>query len=179
MLRADDTVLAVVDVQGKLAQMMYNKQSLFANLQKIIKGARTLGIPVLWAEQNPEGLGRTVPEIADLLSGCQPISKLSFSCCGSDPFVRALRDLGRKQVVIAGIEAHVCVFQTGVDLLDMGFEVHVVADAVSSRTVENRQVGLERVREAGASVTSTEMALFEILKVAGGDKFREILRIVK
>ena len=179
MLILEHTVLIVVDVQEKLAHVMSERRVLVENLQKLIKGAQVLGIPILLTEQNPQGLGATVPEIAHLLSDVEAVRKLSFSCCGSDRFMQALRALNRKQVLIAGIETHVCVYQTAMDLLDLGYEVQVVTDAVSSRTVENRQIGLAKTRDAGATLTSTETALFELLKVAKGAKFKEIVNIVK
>lgn len=179
MLKPEETVLVIIDVQGKLAQLMHKKEELFENLQKIIKGVRVLGIPIIWLEQNPEGLGPTIPEVTSLLSGIKPISKFSFSCCGDECFIGALSSLNRKQVLLAGIETHVCVYQTAVDLVGMGYEAHIVADAVSSRTKENKKIGLERMREIGASLTSTETALFELLRTARADKFKEIARIVK
>jgi nicotinamidase-related amidase len=179
VLILDKAILIIVDIQGKLAHLMYEKKALFENLQKVIKGARILKIPILWVEQNPKGLGPTIPEIANLLSDIRPISKLSFSCCRNNFFVQALKDSNRGQVLIAGIETHVCVYQTAVDLMDLGYEVQVVADAVSSRTVENKKIGLQKIRDAGVSLTSTETALFELLKVAEGEQFKKILKIVK
>jgi nicotinamidase-related amidase len=136
MLTLDNTVLVVIDVQDKLARVMYEKEVLFENLQKLVKGVQVLGIPIILTEQNPKGLGPTIPEVAHLLSGIQPIPKLSFSCCGDERFLRELEILNRKQVLIAGIEAHVCVYQTVMALLSLGYEVQVVADSVSSRTAE-------------------------------------------
>ena len=179
MLRTGDTFLLVVDVQDKLARVMHEKEALFESLRKIIKGAQALDIPILWAEQNPKGLGPTVPEVAELLADHEPISKLCFSCCGNTRFLQALRRIERRQVLVVGIEAHVCVYQTAMDLVDLGYEVQVVADAVSSRTEGNKQLGLERIRVAGGSLTSVEIALFELLKVAEGKRFKEILKVVK
>jgi nicotinamidase-related amidase len=180
MLNLNDTALVVIDVQGKLAQLMSHKEALFDNLQKVIKGAQVLELPIIWNEQLPEKLGPTIPEIAHLLANTtQPITKASFSCCGNPPFMDALKATQRKQVLLTGIETHVCVYQTCRDLLDLGYEVQVVSDAVSSRSPENRQIGLERMHEAGATLTSTEMALFELLRVAEGPRFKEITRIVK
>ena len=179
MLSVEGSILVVVDVQGKLAELMDGKETLFENLRKMIRGAKVLGIPIIWVEQNPDGLGRTVPEIADLLADIEPIAKMSFSCCGNEGFVEILKGLNRKQVLIAGIEAHVCVYQTAVGLTEMGYEVHVVTDAVSSRTAQNREIGLEKIKDAGGRLTSVETALFELLRVAEGEKFKEILRIVK
>ena len=179
MLRAEETALIIIDVQGKLAQLMHDKEALFQNLQRIIKGARALGVRILWAEQIPEKLGPTIPEVADLLSELQPIPKFSFSCCGDEAIMAKLKESGCKQFLLAGIETHICVYQTAMDLLAAGHEVHVVADAVSSRLPENKQIALERIKAAGGLVTCTEMALFELLKVAKGDAFKAILNIVK
>lgn len=180
MLFIEDTVLVIVDVQGKLAQLMADKETLFANLARLVQGADVLEIPILWLEQYPEGLGPTIEPLAALLAPKrQPMPKLSFSCWGCPAFVDALRATGRRQVLLAGIETHVCIYQTTADLLAEGYEVQVVGDAVSSRTAENRQIGLQRVRDLGAAVTSTEMALFELVRVARGDRFRAIARIVR
>jgi nicotinamidase-related amidase len=180
MLTLNNTALVVIDVQGKLAQLMAQKEALFENLQKLIKGVQVLELPIIWNEQLPEKLGPTTPEIAELLvQSTRPIAKSSFSCCGNPPFMEALKATGRKQVLLTGIETHICVYQTCRDLLDLGYEVQVVTDAVSSRTPENRQIGLERMKEAGATATSTEMALFELLRVAEGPKFKQITKIVK
>ena len=179
MLTLKNTVLTIIDVQGKLAQIMHDKNSLFANLQRIIRGAQTLNIPILWAEQIPEKLGSTVPEISNLFADQQPIAKVSFSCCGEERFMKNLKTLNKKQILIAGIEAHVCVYQTVMDLLASGYEIHVLADAVSSRTLANKEVGLNMMKEAGAKIQSVEMILFELLKRAEGEHFKEIIKIVK
>ncbi len=179
MLTRDNTALIVIDVQGKLARLMHEKEALFQNLQRLIKGAQALRIPILWTEQNPEGLGPTIPEIASLLSETTPLPKISFSCCGDDSFTQKLKATGRKQFLIAGIETHVRVYQTARDLLNDSYDVEVVVDAVSSRTQANREIGLEKMRDAGAHMTSTETALYELLQVAKGDQFKEILKIVK
>jgi len=179
MLKTENVILLIVDIQGNLAHLMHGKELLFNNVQKLIKGIQVLKIPILWVEQNPQGLGPTIPEIADILSNIQPISKMSFSSCRNDRFVQALKTLNRRQVLIAGIEAHVCVYQTAADLVDLGYEVQVVTDAVSSRNFENREIGLQKMRDSGVSWTSVETALFELLKVAEGEQFREIIKIVK
>ena len=180
MLTVENTALVVIDVQGKLAQIMDQKEALFANLEKMIKGIQVLEIPIIWTEQVPEKLGPTLPEFSELLThSAKPIAKSSFSCCGHPPFVEAIQALGRRQVLLTGIETHVCVYQTALDLLDAGYEVQVVADAVSSRTSANKQIGLERMKAAGATLTSTEMALFELLRVAEGPQFKQIAKIVK
>lgn len=179
MLTVDNSVLIVVDVQGKLAQLMYDKENVFANIGRMIKGAQVLGIPVLWTEQYPEGLGATIPELAALMSGNAPLVKDTFSCWGDEKFVKALKATSRKGVFLTGIETHVCVYQTARDLLAKSYEVELVVDAVSSRSAANRELGIGRIKDMGAGAIGTEMALFELLRVAKGDKFKEILRIVK
>ena len=179
MLKMENVTFLIVDIQGNLAHLMHGKELLFRNVQKLIKGIQVLGIPILWVEQNPQGLGPTIPEIADMLSNIQPISKMSFSSCRNDRFVRTLKALNRKQVLIAGIETHICVYQTAADLVDIGYEVQVVTDAVSSRNMENKEIGLQKMRDSGVSLTSVETALFELIKVAEGEQFKEILKIVK
>jgi nicotinamidase-related amidase len=179
MLNKENTVLLVIDVQGKLAQLMHNKEALFDSLQRVIKGIQALDIPIVWIEQNPKGLGPTIPQVAQLLKDYKPVEKYSFSCCGNTGFMEALNAAGRSQVLVTGIETHICVYQTVMDLLDLNYEVQVVIDAVSSRTPENKQLALDKMQAAGASLTSTEMALFELLQVAEGEAFKEILQIVK
>lgn len=180
MLTINNTALLVIDVQERLAPVMDDKETLLSNVERMIRGAQVLELPILWTEQVPEKLGPTLPELADLLTAIsQPVSKASFSCCGVQPFMQALRESDRRQVLVTGIESHVCVYQTVMDLLDQDYEVQLVTDAVASRTPENKAIALERMKAAGATLTSTEMALFELLRVAEGDKFRTISKLVK
>ena len=179
MLAVDECALVVIDIQGKLSHLMYQKEALFENAQKLIKGVQVLEIPIIVTEQYPKGLGPTISEIAALFPNFRPLPKVAFSCCGDEGFQRELKAVNRRQILICGIETHVCVYQTTVDLLASGYEVEVVADVVSSRTAENREIGLQRMRDEGAKITSTEMALFELMKVAEGPKFKEVSKIVK
>mmetsp|Transcript_5220 Transcript_5220/g.2980 ORF Transcript_5220/g.2980 Transcript_5220/m.2980 type:complete len:180 (-) Transcript_5220:2238-2777(-) len=179
MLQIENTALIVIDVQGKLAQLMYEKDSLFESLQKIIEGSRLLELPIIWMEQIPEKLGPTISVVSNLMQDIQPISKSSFSCCGNEKFSDALNKLNRKQLLLVGIETHICIYQTSIDLLKLGYEVHIVTDAVSSRTLANKQIGLEKIKDAGGNLTSTETVFFELLKIAEGKKFGEIVKIVK
>ena len=179
MLAVDKCALVVIDIQGKLSQLMYQKEALFENAQKLIKGVQVLEIPIIVTEQYPKGLGPTIPEIAALFPNFKPIPKVAFSCCGDEGFQRELLAVNRRQILICGIETHVCVYQTTVDLIASGHEVQVVADVVSSRTAENREIGLQRMRDEGAKITSTEMALFELMRAAEGPKFKEVSKIVK
>jgi nicotinamidase-related amidase len=179
MLDVQECCLVVVDVQGKLAQLMHGKQALFKNIQILIKSAEILNIPILWCQQCPDSLGPTVPEIAQFLDGNEPINKAAFSCCGAEQFNARLGELARQQILLCGIEAHVCIYQTAVDLLRKGFSVDVIADAISSRTLENKQTAVGRMSAAGANISCTEMALFELLRTAEHPKFKQIARLVK
>ena len=179
MLSLENTMLLIVDVQENLAQAMYEKDFLIENLKKIIKGAHVFGIPILVTEQIPEKLGPTIPELAELLTGIQPIHKSSFSCCDDEGFMKELKSINRGQILATGVEAHVCVYQTTIDLIDLGYEISLVADCVSSRTLMNKAIGTESMTNKGAKLTSTEMALFELMKMAEGDKFSKMIKIVK
>ncbi|UCE66825.1 MAG: hydrolase [Candidatus Zixiibacteriota bacterium] len=179
MLEIETAVLTLVDIQGKLATLMHNKEQFFQNVARLIRGARALEMPIIWNEQLPDKLGPTIPEIKGLLEGLSPLEKSSFSCCGNPDFMEKLKSAGRKQVLLAGMETHVCVYQTASDLLAEGYEVYLVADAVSSRTLENKLIGIQTIKDLGAKLTSVEMALFELLKVAMGDRFKKIAKIVK
>jgi nicotinamidase-related amidase len=206
MLEIQDCCLIVVDVQGKLAQLMVDKEALFKNIRILIQAARILEIPILWCQQVPEALGPTVPEIAELLTGLEPINKASFSCCGQERFSAELNALGREQVLLCGIETHVCIYQTAMDLVTWasrpwnwdhgqacperserdvratgkgGLDVTILVDAVSSRTEQNKQIALTRFAAEGVHISSTEMALFELLKTAKHPHFREIAKLVK
>ncbi len=178
MLDTNGAALIVIDIQEKLAAVMHEKDRLILNARRIVQGAQALGLPIVATEQYPKGLGQTVPEVAELLESA-PVEKTAFSCCGEPAFVEAIEALGRKQLLLCGIETHVCVYQTACDLVERGYEVEVVADAVSSRTVANKLIGLDRMKEAGAKLTSVEMALFELLRVARGDAFKTIAKLVK
>lgn len=179
MLTAESTVLIVTDVQGRLAQLMHEKEAFFQALTATIRAMRVLGVPVVWLEQVPDKMGETTPEVARLLEGLAPIAKKSFSAWGEEKFREALTKLGRRQVLLTGIETHICILQTAADLVREGYEVQVMADAVASRFPLNKEIGLERVRDAGARLTTVEMAAFEIMREAGGPAFREIIGIIK
>ena len=179
MLNIDDTVLVVVDVQGKLATLMYEHELLFRNLQAMIKGARLLELPVLWLEQLPDKLGPTIPQLQEVLSDLQPMTKSTFSGCGASGFLPALEATGCKKVLLVGIEAHICVYQTAADLLALGYEVEIVADAVSSRLKASKKTALAKMSALGAGLTTVEMALFELMKTADVPVFRDIGKLIK
>ncbi|MBM4271558.1 MAG: hydrolase [Deltaproteobacteria bacterium] len=177
MMTRDDTVLLIIDVQGNLAQSIDNRESVLDNIQRVIRGCQIFGIPVILTEE--VNLGSTIREITDLLPGVRPIIKESFSCCGNQEFIDALETQKRKQILIAGLETHVCVYQTAMDLIEQGYEVQIIADAVSSRVAKNREIALQKMRDHGVIWTSTEMVLFELLKTAADPKLRAIINIVK
>ncbi|HUN55735.1 MAG TPA: hydrolase [Smithella sp.] len=179
MISRDTAVLVAIDIQGNLAQAMFDKENLFSNAVKLIKGFKVLNLPVIVTEQIPQKLGPTLPLIAAELDGIKPIAKESFSCWEEDLFQKQLKALDRRHVVLLGIESHVCVYQTALDLISNGYDVHLACDAVSSRTPENRQIGIDAMRSAGAKITSTEMALFELLRTAADPKAKELFKIVK
>ena len=175
LLDRSRAALVVVDVQEAFRPAVGEFEAVARNAGVLVQGARALDLPVVVTEQYPQGLGRTVPEVAEHLDGLRPLEKVVFSACRADGF-----DLGgRDQALVCGIETHVCVSQTVHDLLDAGLEVHVATDAVSSRSAANRRVGLAKMERAGAVLSSVETALFELLGAAGSDEFKMIQKLVK
>src|SRR5689334_8744970 len=176
-ITADRCALVVIDIQEKLLPPIFQKEQLIRNSQLLIRLAGILNIPSLMTVQYPKGLGNTVPEVASLLPETEPIEKLVFSCFGSDVFCSTLKRLpgNRNTVILCGMESHICVAQTALAALREGYLVHVASDAVSSRTEWNWKVGLERMRAAGAVLSSTEMMMYELLRSSGSPAFKELL----
>ncbi len=172
----DDAVLVIIDVQEKLMAVMSDRERVLANVVRLAAFSQIMGLPVVLTEQ--EKLGPTLPEVKRLLPHIHPISKIHFDCFHAPEFAGLVEVLGRKTLVLAGAEAHICVAQTALHALRR-FSVHVVADAVASRAPENCRLSLDRVRQAGAVVTTTEMFIYELLKRAGTDEFRATLQLVK
>jgi nicotinamidase-related amidase len=168
----------VIDIQERLLPAIHEKERVVANTVRLVKGAVILGLPTVVTEQYRKGLGPTVPEVAAAVPGFAPMEKLAFSSCGAEGFVAVLEAKGIRDVILCGIEAHVCVTQTCLDLLARGFRAFIVADALSSRTPENHRAGVERMRDAGAIIVSTEMILFELLGRAGTAEFKQILPLI-
>ena len=179
MLYIADTALVIIDIQGKLAQSMHEKQNLFRNVSILIESAKILDIPILWCQQVPEALGPTVEQIACLLDEYQPINKSSFNCCDCEEFTKRLEKIGRKQLLLTGIEAHICVYQTAIQLHAQSYQPYVIADAVSSRTLDNKNIAMSRLASEGVKIASTEMVLFELLRSADHPKFKQIAKLVK
>jgi len=173
-------VLVVIDVQEKLCRAMDSEvlATLTANTSILLETARELGFPVIATEQYVRGLGETLDVLKSLIPDAA-LEKMTFSCCGDGKFVAALKATGRTQVVIAGMETHVCVLQTVLELLDAGFVVHLVRDAVMSRHKKNWSTGINVMEAAGAVITSTEAALFQLLGIAGTDEFKKLSKLVR
>jgi len=174
-LDADRAALVVIDVQEAFRKALPDFDDVAKGTAALIEGARAVGIPIVVTEQYPKGLGSTVPEVAERLpEDLEPIEKVVFSAAEADGF-----DLdGRDQALVCGIETHVCVNQSVLDLLDRDVEVHVARDAVGSRSAENKELGLHKVEQAGAVLTSVETALFELVRQAGTDDFKQVQKVV-
>ena len=175
----EDTVLLIVDIQEKLAAVMAEKDKVVKNNLHLIELAKMINMPVMVTEQYTKGLGPTVAEIRNALPIYRPVEKMTFDCCGQPSFLEELKEHSKRNVVLTGMEAHICVLQTCIGLLKGGINVHIVQDAVCSRTGENWKTGVEFMREAGAVVTSTETTLFQLLKVAGTEEFKKISQRIK
>ena len=178
MLDRDRTGLVIVDVQGRLAELVHESEAMHRSLDALVKGAKAMGLPILWLEQNPDKLGHTSSALAEVLPG-SPFIKYTFSACGEPAFVRAVEETRVHTWLVAGIESHICVCQTVREMIEWGRKVEVVTDCVSSRTAANRELGLQRMAQAGARMTSVEMCLFELLRDCRAPEFKEILQLVK
>lgn len=179
LVNAEDSLLLVVDVQQRLAPAVAERERVEARIAMLIRGARRLGVPLRASEQYPQGLGPTVPALAALLEEAERLPKRAFSCAAEPDFLAALRGLGRSQVVICGMEAHVCVLQTALGLQAAGFRVFAVADAMGSRDPANREVALQRLAGAGVVPVTSEMVLFEWLGDCDNAAFKDLLGLIK
>ena len=198
MLNREQAVLVVIDVQEKLLPFIHEHDSLVAQIVKLIRGFQILDAPILLTEQYPQGLGPTTPAIVDALkerlnagpastgdpvvrpeASPAPMQKMTFSCAMDDPFAKALEQTGRRQVVLCGIESHVCVLQTALHLVRQDYEVFVCADAVSSRSPRNLEIALRRMEQEGVRFTTVEMGVFEMLHACGTPRFKSWSRIIR
>lgn len=180
-LEAEQCALVVIDIQEKLLPPIFQREQLVRNAQLLIRAAAILKIPALVSTQYANGLGRTVPEIASLLPGTEAVDKTLFSCFGSDVFCSVVKRLPGKRntLLLCGMESHICVTQTALGALREGYLVHVASDAVSSRTEWNWKIGLERMRVAGAVISSTEMMIYELMRSSTSAAFKELLPHLK
>ncbi len=178
-LNVDDTALLIIDVQERLAPVMKAKDVVVNNCLHLVELSRMLDIPILVTEQYPKGLGRTVEKIRNALPVYRPVEKMTFSCCDEPSFLDSIKGANRKRLLLTGMETHICVLQTCIGLLQNGFKVHVVSDAMCSRAEDNRKTALEFMRDAGAVITCTETVLFQLLKLAGTEEFKAISKRIK
>lgn len=178
-LTAQNTALVVIDVQEKLMNAMPRRAETIAGIQKLISAANVLNIPTLVTLQYVKGLGPLVPELAGITSGISTMEKLAISCCGSGEFTEALKQLRRKRVLLCGIESHVCVQQTAIDLMTLDYFVYIAADAICSRHETDHSVAIERMRDCGAVITTVESAVFEMMREAGTAQFKQVLQLFK
>ena len=181
MLEPEKAVLLVIDVQEKLCAAMDQDvlRQLAKNIGTLLESANELAIPVVFTEQYVKGLGSTLPELKSRVPAASCYEKLTFSCCGNEAFVDLLEESGRTQVIVTGMETHVCVLQTVIELLADGFDVHIVKDAVMSRSSDNKQTAIEAMVLAGAVPASTESVVFQLLKIAGTESFKKLSKLVK
>lgn len=176
----EDTLTVVIDIQEKLFPFIDNKEKLIENSVKLLSGLNVLEIPILITEQYTKGLGKTIPEIKTVIEGSyNPIEKIDFSCCGENNFMTKLKNLNKKNILLLGIESHVCVLQTTIDLIAEGFNVIVVEDCVASRKINDKKIALKRMEKEGATLTTYESILLELCKKSGTDKFKAISKIIK
>lgn len=179
ILNKDNSVLVIVDIQEKLAVVMKQKEKVVNNCLHLIEAAKLLNIPIVITEQYPKGLGHTINEIKEALPSYEPLEKVTFDCCKGAGFLKKLTSLKRKQIILTGMETHVCVLQTCLSLLKKRYAVHLVSDAVSSRKKDDYVTGKELMRDAGAVITCTETVLFQLLEKAGGNEFKTIVKRIK
>jgi len=172
----EDSVLVIIDVQDRLIPSISGRDVLLQNVIRLVKFSQLFNIPIIITEQ--EKLGSTLQEIMSELSGIHPIGKVHFNCFMSEGFDHHIKQLERRTLILVGVEAHICIFQTAIHALQ-SFSVHVVEDAIGSRTIKNRDIAVERMRQAGAIITSTEMFIYEVLQRAGTDNFKAVLQLVK
>jgi nicotinamidase-related amidase len=179
LLRRDAAALVLVDLQERLWSEVVRKEKVASNAAKLAEAARVLGVPVVLTEHAAKAFGPTVAPVRAALGEAAPLHKIVFSCFRSDEFRAALSKLGRKQLLLAGLETHICLCQTALDAVDAGYQVHVARDASSARSEESHAVGVEKMSAAGVVPATTETAVFELLERAGTDEFRRLLPLIK
>jgi len=178
-IKVDETVGLVIDVQDKLLPHMADNKGMIDNMTRLIRGLNELGLPLLITEQYRKGLGDTVKEVKDHIVDFHPMEKMSFSCCDDTAIQKNIDDSHRKNVIICGIEAHVCVLQTTIDLLEKGFRPVIIEDCTSSRKLSDKAIAVQRMRQEGAIISSYESVLFELARVSGTTTFKSISKLVK
>ena len=175
----ENTLGLVIDIQERLLPHIHQYEKMLSNTTILIDGLKVLNIPLLITEQYRKGLGPTVNEIQNKFDDFAPLEKMTFSCCDEDGFNRKLKELDRKNVIIFGIEAHVCVLQTALDLISDGYQPVVISDCISSRSIDDKLIAIERMRKEGAIVSSYESILFELARISGTEAFKAISKLVR
>lgn len=178
-IRKEDTIAVVIDVQKRLYPFISENEKLTDNIVKLIKGLKAIGTEILVTTQYVKGLGDTIEPVKEALGDFTQMEKMSFSCCGDDNFISAVTKRGKRNIIICGIESHVCVLQTVIDLLENGYRPVLIEDCVSSRNLNDKNIAVERMRQEGAVISTCESILFELLEVSGTETFKEISKIVK
>ena len=178
-LKRNETAAVVIDVQEKLFPLIHEYDQLAKNMSILIQGLKILGIPLLVTQQYTKGLGETVTAIKEAVGDYRHIEKMAFSCCGDEGFMSELRKLNKKNVILMGIESHVCVLQTALDLIAENFQPVLIEDCVSSRKPNDKRVAVKRIKQAGAIVSTYESVLFELTEVSGTDLFKSIVKLIK
>jgi nicotinamidase-related amidase len=176
LIEREDSMLVIIDMQEKLFPVMAEKEALVNQVMKLARFSKIVGIPVIVTEQ--EKLGPTLPEIKGELASVVPVPKVDFNCFGCEGFEKRVQESDKRTLILCGIEAHICVAQTALHAA-LDYNVQVAADAIASRVPENRRIALERMSRSGITITSTEMVIYELLKRAGTDTFKEVLKLVK
>jgi len=175
----ENTIGLIIDIQEKLFPFIYENQQLAINVQKLIEGLHILQIPLLVTEQYPKGLGPTISKLSHLVQRTEPVEKNSFSCCDEQRFNDSMAKQGRRNIIICGIETHVCVEQTVLDLLENGYQPVVIENCVSSRKLEDKDIAIKRMRMEGVIITSYEAILFELCRFSGTEQFKALSKIIK
>lgn len=179
MLQKENTGLLIIDVQGKLARLVHQSEQMITQISKLIRGCKVLNIPIVWLEQYPQGLGETVSELKVLLEGNQPLEKFSFNAGDDKRIIQTIKESGRKQWLICGIEAHICVYQSAIGLQNNNYDIEVVTDCISSRTEESLTFAIQKLQSKNIGLTQVEMCLYELVKNSKMPVFKDILSIIK
>jgi nicotinamidase-related amidase len=179
LLKAEITCLLIIDIQKRILPVIKDYELVVENTLKLIKGFKAIGLQIYFTEQYPKGLGPTEDQIVNELEGIKPIEKMTFSCSGAGELFNIFNTKRHSQIVVCGIESHVCVQQTVLDLIENGFQVNLAADAVSSRKEKDYNIAISRMRYHGAEVTTTESILFELLNICGTEVFKQVSKVVK
>ncbi len=181
ILRREDALLVVVDMQEPFLRGIHDRERLVGNVRLLVEAAAVMRVPVIPTVQYAERMGGVVPEIAQALGDTVgvPLDKMCFSCAGAAGFLESVASSGRRQILLCGVETHICVSQTALDLAALGYQVHVAADAVSARSLEKHKLGMERMRDSGVLPCAAEAAVYELLRQAGTPEFKAILALVK